>query len=265
MYYVNKIVGWILSPLGMFFLALALAYALSVVARRKGERGRRWAVAAKCVLGVSVAFLWIMSCGITTRFIGAGLETDWERPGMPHGSIEGLPDADAIVVLGGGMGMHEECGAPEMLSSADRVWTGARLYKSGKAKIVTLSGPDVERGTVPLMLDFGVPREAMLYFSDARNTEEESRMIFERLAGTVKDRPPRILLVTSAWHMSRSKLLFEKSGFEVVPAPTDFEMSYAREQPVEIGAFFPSSDALRINSYAVKEWIANFGYRFLRR
>ena len=63
-------------------------------------------------------FLWLMSCGITTRLVGVGLERQWEHDGEMHGSIAGLPDADAIIVLGGGVGAHEKCHAPELYSGA---------------------------------------------------------------------------------------------------------------------------------------------------
>ena len=65
--------------------------------------------------------------------------------------------------------------------------------------------------------------------------------------------------------MSRAKLLFERAGFDVVPAPADFEMSCALERPVKFEDFFPSAEALMRNSYAVKEWVGNAGYRLLRR
>ena len=265
MYYLNKIVGWIVSPLGVLFIGFFVALGLRLLGRRietKAELLRR--VANVLVVAV-IVFMWVMSCGITTRFIGASLEKNWEVEGKPHGDISGLPNADAIVVLGGGMGMHQKCKAPEMLGGADRVWQGARLYKAGLAKIVSLSGPDVEVSTVPLIEDLGVPRDAMMYFSDARNTEEESKLIYERLGKTTNDSKPKILLVTSAWHMSRAKLLFERVGFDVVPAPTDFEMSYGLEFPIRVSDFFPSAEALSRNSYCVKEWVGNIGYRLLRR
>ena len=65
--------------------------------------------------------------------------------------------------------------------------------------------------------------------------------------------------------MSRAKLLFERVGFEVIPASTDFEMSYVLECPIRISDFFPSSEVMTRNSYAIKEWVANVGYRLLRR
>ncbi len=254
MYYINKIVGWALSPTGILFLGLGFGFLLRLfsgrvpVLRRLGN----WAI------GLTLALVWVLGCGVTTRFIGRGLEAPHERPGAPHGDVAGLPDADAIVILGGGMGAHEKCGAAEMQSAADRAWQGARLYRAEKAPLVALSGGGVEKSTVPFLEDFGVPRAAMKFFPEARNTEEESKLI---AASGVK----RILLVTSAWHMSRARLLFERAGLEVVPAPTDFEFAYAAEAALRPGEFFPTADAMARNGWAIKEWIALVGYKLLRR
>ena len=249
----------------MFFLGIAFSCVLALRGNRRCGSAGRWQSAAKWIVWISFISLWIFSCGVTTRIVGADLEKNWEVQGKIHGDIEDLPQADAIVVLGGSMGVHDKCGSAEMLGSADRVWQGAKLYKKGKAKLVSMSGPQVEKSTVPLMEDLGVPKSAMLYFSDARNTEEESKMIYARLRQNVQDRPPKILLVTSAWHMNRSVLLFKRAGFDVVPAPTDFEMSYILEMPVRFTDFLPSAESLMRNSYAVKEWVGNIGYRLLRR
>lgn len=269
MYYVNKCIGWILSPIGLLFIGLGAGWVIRVFAARQSSKRcsstNKLLATSNWLIGLTIVFVWIMSCGITTRFIGASLEREWVVDGKPHGDISELSNADAIVVLGGGMGRHPNCGVPEMFGAADRVWQGARLYKAGLSKIVVLSGPDVEKSTVPLLLDFGVPKESFLHLSNARNTEEESKLIYAELAKICDGRKPKILLVTSAWHMSRAKLLFERVGFEVVPAPTDFEMSCCLEVPIRISDFFPNSDALSRNSYCVKEWVALMGYYLFRR
>lgn len=258
MYYINKIVGWVASPLGIAFLGLGAGWV-------SGRRGGRLARIGKWAAVLSVAFLWLMSCGVTTRIVGIGLEREWERAGAMHGSIDGLPDTDAIVILGGGIGSHEKCHAPELYSGADRVWQGARLYKAKSPNAPELrvfcTGGGCEYATVPLLTDLGVPREAIWFSEEPRNTEEEAKLIKMQLGG---DRP-RIYLVTSAWHMSRAKMLFEHAGFDIVPAPTDFEMSCAAEKALEFGDFFPSADALLRNSCAVKEWVGRFGYQVLGR
>lgn len=266
MYYINKIVAWVFSPFGILFLGLGFAWLVRIVGGLRNDKiGLCLTCTSKWVAGGVLLITWIMACGITTRVIGVALEGEWAKEGCRHGECDDIPNSDAIVVLGGGMGVHKKCGVPEMFGSADRVWQGAKLHKAGKAPIVVMSGPDVMNSTAPLLHDFGIPEEALLAFSDARNTEEESKMIYAAIGSGGSGTKPRILLVTSAWHMSRAKLLFERVGFDVVPAPTDFEMSYVLEQPIRVGDFLPSADAFIRNSYAVKEWVSNIGYRLFRR
>lgn len=249
MFYVNKIIGWVLSPLGMLFLGGFVG----AVLRGLGGRVRRPGVKrlGTFLVVVSLTFFWILSCGIVTRFIGVPLEGD-EVPLLDTLELGGW---DAVVLLGGGMGAHEECGRAEMFSAADRVWEAARQWKAhqnGDLKL-TLSGGGVERSTVPLLKDLGVDEKALVFFPEARNTEEEAQMI---AASGIR----RVRLVTSAWHMPRARMLFERAGIDVLPVPTDYEMHYCAELPLQIKDFFPSADALWRNSVAVKEWVARFCY-----
>ena len=157
---------------------------------------------------------------------------------------------------------HEKCGGSEMASAADRVWTGAKLYKAGKAKKIICTGSEIERATLPLLLDFGVPREAVFWYDDARNTEEEARLIAKTL-GTDEEKP-KILLVTSAWHMNRAKFLFEKAGLDVVPCSGDFEMSCISERSLKPKDFIPDIWMFVLNTAAVREWIGIWAYRMLK-
>ena len=253
MYNVNKVVGWLLSPMGIAFLGF-VACAVSAFFRK---RRLAWICG-----GSSVAVLWIFGCAMTTRIIGRPLESCYDRAGVAHGDVSWAPEGDAIVVLGGGMGDHVKCGGCEMSGGADRVWTGAKLYKAGKAKKIICTGSDIEQATLPLLLDFGVPREAVVWYDDARNTEEEARVMAKTLGADGKK--PRILLVTSAWHMNRAKFLFGKAGLDVVPCPGDFEMSYISERPFSVKDFIPDAMVLAQNSAAVREWIGIWAYRMLK-
>lgn len=249
MFYVNKIVGWVLSPLGMLFLGCLGGAALRRCGGCIGKR--RLSRLGTLLVVISLCLFWFLSCGLTTRLIGVPLEGD-EAPLLD--TLE-LGWCDAVVLLGGGMGVHEKCGRAEMFSAADRVWEAARQWKAhqdGNVKL-TISGGGVEQSTVPLLKDLGVDEEALVFFPEARNTEEEARMI-----GTSGIR--RVRLVTSAWHMPRARMLFERAGIDVFPVPTDYEMHYCAELPLQCKDFFPSADALWRNSVAVKEWVARFGY-----
>ena len=253
MYYINKIVGWLLSPIGIVFIG--------VVGCGIGIFFKRRRLALICGV-VSIAILWIFSCAVTTRIIGRLLERGYDRDGVAHGDVSWAPEGDAIVVLGGGLGDHVKCGGCEMFAGADRVWTGAKLYKAGKAKKIICTGSEIEQATLPLLLDFGVPREAVVWYDDARNTEEEARVMAKTLGADGKK--SKILLVTSAWHMNRAKFLFEKAGVDVVPCPGDFEMSYVSERPCSVKDFIPDAMALVQNSAAVREWVGIWAYRVLK-
>lgn len=243
MYYVNKIIGWVMSPLGMFFLSLGLAWVL---------KRRKWQRTAMGVTIASLALLWAFSCSWMTWIIGLPLERMSGAESCVL-DMDNIPEADAIVLLGGGISVHEECGSLEMMAGSDRVFVAARLWKAGKAKTLTLSGHGVEKSTLPLLKEFGVDEKACVFFADARNTEEESKMIKDLGA-------KKILLVTSAWHMPRARMMFERRGFEVIACPADFEAHCTWERPLEFGDFFPNGDSLNRNSYLFKEWIGLLGY-----
>lgn len=242
MYCLNKVIGWILSPLGMFFIGSAAAWLL------RFKNRTRLSVAA---IVFSFALLWSFSCSWMTWIIGLPLENSAAASCVLD--IDSIPEADAIVLLGGGISAHAKCGSSEMMSGSDRVVTAARLWKAGKAGTITLSGNGVETGTLPLLKELGVDPKACVFFPDARNTEEESKMIKSLGA-------KRILLVTSAWHMPRARMMFERRGFEVVPCPADFEAHCVWERDIEIGDFLPNGDSLNRNSYLFKELIGLLGY-----
>ena len=265
MYYVNKIIGVLISPTVMGFVVLAALLLL------RAKRRYLW-----IVLGL----LWFWMSAIPGRILGLPLEREWLVGGdIP--TAESFPKADVIVCLGGGMGAAtNEVHGANMSQSADRVWMAARLWKLGKAPKIICTGPGCEASTRGLLLDLGVPADAMIFLQDARNTEEEARRIV-RLFGcsdcligggaenqtidqltNLKNRT--ILLVTSAWHMRRAKLMFEKYAPEVgiVPAPTDFEATIVADSGFDVRELLPGN-AVMTEAY-LREWIGYLGYRFLR-
>lgn len=253
MYYLNKIVGWFVSSVGILFLGLGLGWLIGRVDREKWRRGGR------VVIGATLVGFWFLGTGLATRVIGVPLEG--EEVDILHSTLNTSTSTlqyDAVVLLGGGMGFHGYCGRAEMFNGADRVWEAARLWKMlGSSLPITLSGGGVKDSTTPLLKDFGIPEDVLMYFPEARNTEEEAKLIS---AAGIK----RILLVTSAWHMPRAKMLFERAGIDVTPAPTDYEMHCMCEKEIEFTDFIPSADNLMRSGAAIKEWIAYFGYKFLR-
>ncbi|MBW6475196.1 MAG: YdcF family protein, partial [Anaerolineaceae bacterium] len=77
-----------------------------------------------------------------------------------------------------------------------------------------------------------------------------------------------IILVTSASHMLRSVALFEKQGFKVIPAPTDYSITYDQWnalwkptlQDLLVG-LVPNAGHLSDVTYVLKEYIGFVVYR----
>ena len=287
MYYINKIVGFLVSPIGG---AIAGGVIAVVCARLGLKRLAKW------IGGLTVAWLWLWMTPIMTWVVGVPLEREFLVDGKVP-MVESFPEADAIVLLGGSMGAETNLSSyAEMWSGADRVWQAARLYKAGKAQKVIATGNGAVDTTLPLLLDFGVAK-ADVSFMDAVNTEEEARSIGKMLvksvgveelgveelgvkelrvgSGGVEESDPikhsstarpKVLLVTSAWHMKRARMMFEKYALdiEVACAPADFENTIMAEKMPLFKMLLPDPNVFMLNSVAFHEWVGIVGYGVMR-
>lgn len=249
----SKFVTAVISPLGT---ALVLAV-LALVLARSGRRGLRRAGYAAGAF--AVAWLWFWSMPIASGWIRGPLE-DAAGPR----TIEALPTAPAMVVLGGAVegALPPSRPYPDLRSAADRLWHAARLYRAGKAPLLVLSGGTLHPGEAAeaeamrqFLADMGVPAAAMLL-------EDRSLTTTENAADTARLLQPRgirkILLVTSALHMRRARGLFERAGFEVVAAPTDYEVV---SRPFRVLDVLPDTEALDGSGRAFKEIVGRLGGR----
>lgn len=128
--------------------------------------------------------------------------------------------AEAIVVLGGGIDQTGEL----RNESLRRTVRGIILHRAGVATLLVLLGPASDEGPseaevrAELARRFGVRSEAILTEATAWTTREEAT----RVRALLQPRGVRrILLVTNSQHMLRAKALFERAGFEVLPATAD--------------------------------------------
>lgn len=270
MYYINKFVGYVTNPV----VIAALGGLLSFIAWKfKRRRIAKW-------IGLgSVVWLWFWMTPLSILIVGAKLEQEFLVDGrVPE--IELFPNGDVIVLLGGSMGVETSwCDHAEMWASADRVWQAARLWKKGKAPVIIATSPNVKESTGDLLRDFGIPDSAIVFIDSPRNTEEEAKAVLRYLS--TKDKHvavmgclsnnindvPRILLVTSAWHMKRARLMFENyaSGLHVICAPSDFENSLRVARPMSFWKMLLPDSNILVQSYiAMHEWIGLFGYKVFR-
>lgn len=135
--------------------------------------------------------------------------------------------ADAIVVLGGGVGESGKVGQ----GYEERVAFAAGLYKEGYARRIVFSSgyTFILKETLVMQAlaeSLGVPRDAIILETNASNTYEHVRLI-----GKMAERNGwrDILLLSSPYHMRRVSLTFHKDapGLHVVYTPVPNGTFYA--------------------------------------
>lgn len=210
---------------------------------------------ARILLTASFGLLWLLSTPYFAEALLHGLE------GKPFVNDTKKPQADAIVVLGGGTYFHapEYGGDTVSKESLERLRYAAKLYhETWKPILVTGGTPldnnlsEAEQMKQVLEHEFNVPVQWTEGASD--NTLENARLCRQLLKQAGID---RIYLVTHAWHMPRAVQVFQAAGFQVVPAPTAYTTRYR----IDLLAFVPNAYALRDSRIFLHELIGMLWYR----
>lgn len=250
--FLSKFVALLIYPVGLLTCVLLIAAALLVAGRLRPAR--------VLVIG-AVLFIFAAGNSWTAYSLVRSLEDDFRAE-----PLEAIPEADVIVVLGGGLGLpHPPRRHPHLGSGADRLLHALRLYRAGKAPRILLTGgnvfpqPGLESEAYyarQLLALWGVPESAIVLETESRNTIQNAgnsvRILTERGWGDV-------LLVTSATHMHRGVLAFRHAGIEVIPAPTDF-LAVDANAP-EALSWIPSAGALSGTTLALHEYLGRLWYR----
>ena len=255
--YLSKLLPLFLYPLGLACVLMVVALVLL------WKRPRGAAVAILLALMV----LLVGSNGWVSLQLVRSLE--WQN--IPPTE---LPQADAIVVLGGGI---KPALPPrpwvDLSEEGDRVIHAARLYQQKKAPLIVVSGGRTDwRGVgIPESEDMaevlrwlGVPPGAILQDPNSLNTYENAVNV-QQILNSRGIR--RVLLVTSAIHMPRSLLIFKRQRITALPAPTDFIVTFndLKEQrnssQATILNMLPDVDRLQTSTRALKEYVGLIVYR----
>lgn len=254
--FLSKFLPIFVYPLGLAIVLLLVALSL--------RQTSRWQ--SVCVLA-ALAILYIGSISWVAKTLTRSLE--WQY--LP---LETYPQAEIIVVLGGSTSsVQYPRQIVEVNGAADRLLYAAHLYHQGVApKLLLSSGyitwmsernaPAEDMAEILKML--GVPEEVLWLETESRNTYENALYTRRILEEQGID---QVILVTSALHMPRSVALFEKQGFEVIPAPVDYnitQVSWERlwepDPVVQVFNLLPSVGNLQDTTEALKEYIGIFVY-----
>ena len=227
--------SWVLPP-GIFILALfVLSWWLF---KKRGEKR-----AAAVLFALTFAF-YLLCTGFVAEKTMGWLESAYQPPEQASG--------DVIIMLGGGAysdtpdvdGTGTLCASP-----ASRLLTAGQVYEDtgAEAKIAKR-----------VLMSLGVPEEKILTETKSINTSQNARFSAEILRENGLSHP---ILVTSAFHMKRSVLNFQKQGVAVEPFPTDYLVAH---HPVfHYTKLRPQTEALLDNVTVLQETLRTFVTRYI--
>ncbi|SFV02567.1 YdcF family protein [Alicyclobacillus macrosporangiidus] len=247
MFTLIKIIEAFILPPGLF-VVLLLALALALHRRRQ----RPLSVATVAI----AAMVYALSTQSVANALIDPLESAYPQPAPSqlHG--------DAIVMLGGGVVLDapDGDGRGNLLGdSANRLLTTARLYRQLHAPIIISAGPLYTAGGQPLaeadvakrqLVELGVPASEIYTDPRSRNTQENAAFTKPILTAHHLQRP---ILVTSAYHMRRAVMDFQRQGISVLPYPTGYLAKHVSDA-YDL-QWLPSASALSLSATAWKEYI----------
>lgn len=244
----------LMLPPGGLLLLLLLGWWL----RRRAPR-----LAALCFIG-GFGGLWLMSLPIVVEWTARAVERE---PALEAAQWPDLAArAGAIVILGAGREQADPAwgGDQPGYIALERLRYAARVAKASGLPILASGGlhygqPPSEAaiGAQVLQEDFGVA---------TRWLEERSRTTWENAVYSARmlkaEGIKRVVLVTSAAHMPRSRWCFEQNGIEVIAAPVGF-VGVPNGRP--LGGWLPEVKAYWQNGMLLNEIVGMAVYPLVYR
>ncbi len=240
---VSKAISFLFRPIVWIFLFLFFALI-------KKEKRKKFLILA-------ITSLYFFSNG----FIVDEVSRIWE---VPRTTINQVYDVG--IILGGLADYDTITKTPNFNNRADRLLDAERLYYQGKIKKIMICGGNSDafsNGYVEAdamkkyLLVKKIPEKDIIAENRSRNTKENAFNAAKILNNTYPNGD--FLLITSAVHMRRSQLCFEKAKIKVTPFPTDCTKAY-RSTGWEY-MFIPRIEALEQWQRLIHEWIGYIVYK----
>ncbi len=248
-YIISKLFTYLILPPGIFIILFFLA---AFYARR-----------FKAIFIFFALSFYLLSNSYVADFLLRPLEAPYNKPLNKSKAMNG------VIVLGGGS-VAGSANLPLASDAFKRAMWGLMIAKSQNLPILFSGGSLYKKytdadafldcakevqdnfGSMMPFLEKLVLNKFSLHVEDkSLNTYQNakfSKLKFEQLGIN----NPTIYLATSAYHMKRSKILFEYFGFKVIPAATDFKVSSRLKTKWD---YLPKMEAFEKSYIAIHEYI----------
>ena len=197
-------------------------------------------------------------------FIANEVMAAWELEATPMEMMTKKYEL-GIVLTGVTSGHREPADRVYFQKGADRVTHTVQLYKAGVIRKILISGgsgrltgtelPEADELKKAFIL-MGVPEEDLLLENQSRNTAESAQEV-KKILGPTK--ASDCLLITSAFHMRRSRACFVKAGIPMDTFSTDFYSHPRKYYPDSL--IIPQLEAIMLWQKIIKEWVGMAAYK----
>ncbi len=205
----KKYLGGMMLPLPLLLLLIAIGLLL-VWCSRFQKTGK-----------TVITLRWLTLLLLSLQPVADGLLRPVEET---YPTWQGKQHVNYIVVLGGGYTWDPQWAPSSNLinNSLPRLNEGIRLWLDNPGSTLIFTGAAAKTNPVStaeagarVAESLGVPRSAIITLDTPKDTEEEAAAVKEAIG----DVP--FLLVTSASHLPRAMIFFEKQGLHPLPAPAN--------------------------------------------
>lgn len=245
MFVLKKIITSFIIPPGIFILIL-FVLGFWFIYRKKKFPGI-------CFFSISV-LMWVFSTTPVSDLLLRPLEYKYPLPDLATPQVA-KGQEDVLVVLSAGIkeGVFDFSGNSTLTEEGlERTVTAFRLQKKLNIPVIVTGGivfsTQSEASIAKrFLIDLGVPENKIILEEKSRDTME-SALLVKKICDAKKFRT--VILVTNAYHMPRSMMMFKKAGMVPIPYPCGFKTSktpvyYFRDYLPWSGSFGNTARALK--------------------
>ena len=254
LFILSKTLGNFLVPPGLFVLLLFLSLFFFLLRKQK---------TGLILLSLTLFLIYLISTEPGKDLILSPLENAYPYPDLSKVRCQ------YAVVLGGGEIPHspaENGKASVRPAVAKRLYEAFKLYRERELPILVSGGnvygteAESEAEAMARFLEtIGVPTEKLIEERRSRNTLENGIYSYQILARRgIKE----ICLVTSAYHIPRSVMIFREVGFKVTPVPADYRVYRERYRWY---SYLPKLDYLQDSMAGFREYVGILYFELLQK
>lgn len=207
-----------------------------------------------------LAVAWPLAWSLPATSLWAG---GWLEHRYPYRAPDALPQAQAIIVLGGNTanGRANWFEPYDSATARTRVDSAALLYHAGRAPRVIVSGAALEGNVSEARImaaglrQHNIPEQAII-LEDQSDTTRENGFFTAKLLRSMQAQD--VLLVTSALHMPRAMAVFSHLGVQAIPAPSPPQIIAPRRPG--FSRWLPDARTLDGSRSILKEYVGLFVY-----